>query len=250
VSALRSGHGHAEQQEEDSLESILGLVAGGDQAAFERLYDRVAGRVFGVARRVTRDPAQAEEVAQEVLVEVWRSAARFDPTRAAALTWILTIAHRRAVDRVRSAQAAADRDARAAGLGPAPAFDEVAEVVEARWEHEQVRRALTTLTDLQREAVTLAYYGGRTCREVAELLGVPVGSVKTRLRDGLIRLRDTLGVDDEPRPAHRDRHLRAPRVGQRPAARVRGTPGRVPTIKPASMGQQPSRQPNHHTAGP
>jgi RNA polymerase sigma-70 factor, ECF subfamily len=197
VSAPRSGHSHAEQQG-DSLESILGLVAGGDEAAFERLYERVAGMVFGVARRVTRDPAQAEEVAQEVLVEVWCTATRFDPARAAARTWILTMAHRRAVDRVRSAQAAADRDMRAGRLGPVPAFDEVAEVVEARLEHEQVRRALTTLTDLQREAVTLAYYQGRTCRDVAELLGVPSGTVKTRLRDGLIRLRDTLGADDEP----------------------------------------------------
>jgi RNA polymerase sigma-70 factor (ECF subfamily) len=213
VSALRSGHGHAERQEE-SLESILGLVAGGDQAAFDRLYDRVAGMVFGVARRVVRHPAQAEEVAQEALVEVWRTATRFDPARAAALTWILTIAHQRAVDRVRSARAAAERDERAGGLGPAPAFDQVAEVAEvpevsevpaagaARWGHERVRRALATLTDLQQEAVTLAYYGGRTCREVAELLGVPVEMVRTQLRDGLIRLRDTLGVDDEPRPAH------------------------------------------------
>jgi RNA polymerase sigma-70 factor (ECF subfamily) len=174
---------------------LLLQVARGDEAAFERLYDRMAGTVFGVVRRVVRDPAQSEEVAQEVLVEVWRTATRFDPGRGTALTWVLTMAHRRAVDRVRSAQAAADRDERVGELARTPAYDEVAEVVETRLEQEQVRRALGTLTDLQREAVTLAYYGGYTYREVAVLLDVPLGTVKTRLRDGLIRLRDTLGVD-------------------------------------------------------
>jgi len=195
VTALRPWRGRAEPQQGDSLEAVLAQVARGDEAAFERLYDRVAGMVFGVIRRVVRDPAQSEEVAQEVLVEVWRTATRFDPDRGAALTWLLTMAHRRAVDRVRSAQAATDRDERVGELERTPAYDEVAEIVEAKLEQEQVRRALSTLTDLQREAVTLAYYGGYTYREVAELLDLPLGTVKTRLRDGLIRLRDTLGVD-------------------------------------------------------
>jgi RNA polymerase sigma-70 factor, ECF subfamily len=177
-----------------SSEELLVLVAQGDQAAFERLYDRVAGQVLGVVRRVLRDPAQSEEVAQEVLVEVWRTAARFDADRGAAATWVLTIAHRRAVDRVRSAQAATDRDLRAAQLEHAAPYDEVSEQVQARLEREQVRHALGSLTDLQREAVQLAYYGGYTHREVAELLDVPLGTVKTRLRDGLTRLRDVLGV--------------------------------------------------------
>ena len=195
MTALRPWRGRAEPQQGDSLEAVLAQVARGDEAAFERLYDRVAGMVFGVIRRVVRDPAQSEEVAQEVLVEVWRTATRFDPDRGAALTWLLTMAHRRAVDRVRSAQAATDRDERVGELERTPAYDEVAEIVEAKLEQEQVRRALSTLTDLQREAVTLAYYGGYTYREVAELLDLPLGTVKTRLRDGLIRLRDTLGVD-------------------------------------------------------
>lgn len=195
MTVLRPWRARAEPQRADTLEELLLQVARGDEAAFERLYDRMAGTVFGVVRRVVRDPAQSEEVAQEVLVEVWRTATRFDPGRGTALTWVLTMAHRRAVDRVRSAQAAADRDERVGELARTPAYDEVAEVVETRLEQEQVRRALGTLTDLQREAVTLAYYGGYTYREVAVLLDVPLGTVKTRLRDGLIRLRDTLGVD-------------------------------------------------------
>jgi RNA polymerase sigma-70 factor (ECF subfamily) len=151
--------------------------------------------VFGVIRRVLRDPAQSEEVAQEVLVEVWRTASRFDPDKGSASTWVLTMAHRRAIDRVRSAQAATDREERVALRDHVPAFDQVAEQVESRLEQEQVRRCLSNLTDLQRESVTLAYYGGYTYREVGELLEVPLGTVKTRLRDGLIRLRDCMGVE-------------------------------------------------------
>ncbi|MFJ6214856.1 sigma-70 family RNA polymerase sigma factor [Streptomyces sp. NPDC092296] len=179
---------------EPALEELLGKVSRGDQQAYERLYDAVAGSVLGLVRRVLRDPAQSEEVAQEVMVEVWRCAARYDSGRGSVMAWVMTLAHRRAVDRVRSAQASADRDRRAASIGVGPAFDEVAEQVETRLEREQVRRCLRTLTQLQRESVNLAYYRGCTYREVAELLGVPLGTVKTRLRDGLIRLRDCLGV--------------------------------------------------------
>jgi len=178
----------------DSDEALLLEVARGDQAAYETLFDRVSGQVYGVVRRVVRDPAQSEEVAQEVLVEVWRTAARFDPTRGSAGTWILTMAHRRAIDRVRSEQASRDRNHRVGSAQHAREFDEVAEQVEVAFEHEQVRRALGSLTDLQREAVELAYYKGHTYREVASLLDTPLGTVKTRMRDGLIRLRDALGV--------------------------------------------------------
>jgi RNA polymerase sigma-70 factor (ECF subfamily) len=176
------------------LEELLGLVARGDQNAFSALYDAVSGPVLGLTRSLLRDPAQAEEVTQEVLVEVWRSAARFEPARGSAMAWIMTLAHRRAVDRVRSAQSASDREERAALLNRTPAFDQVTEQVEARLEREQVRRCMQTLTELQRQSVTLAYYRGRTYREVAELLQLPLGTVKTRLRDGLIRLRDCMGV--------------------------------------------------------
>ncbi|MGI5400123.1 sigma-70 family RNA polymerase sigma factor [Streptomyces sp. CA-135486] len=176
------------------LQQLLSLVARGDQEAFSRVYDAVCGPVLGLVRAVLRDPAQSEEVTQEVLIEVWRTAARFQPSRGSAMTWILTLAHRRAVDRVRSAQASTDRERRAALLAQTPAYDEVTEQVEARLEREQVRRCLRTLTELQRQSVTLAYYRGLAYREVAELLSVPLGTVKTRLRDGLIRLRDCLGV--------------------------------------------------------
>jgi RNA polymerase sigma-70 factor, ECF subfamily len=176
-----------------SLEGVIAEVARGDQAAFAVVYDRAAPAVLGAVRRVLRDPAQSEEVMQEVLLEVWRSAARFDPASGSASAWIATMAHRRAVDRVRSEQKASERELRAAAA--AVAYDEVVDAVETSLEHERVRRCLSGLTDLQREAVTLAYYGGYSYREVAALLGVAVGTVKTRMRDGLIRLRDCLGVE-------------------------------------------------------
>jgi RNA polymerase sigma-70 factor (ECF subfamily) len=179
---------------EPDLQDLMGGVALGDQQAFARLYDAVVGPVLGVVRSVLRDRAQSEEVTQEVLVEVWRSAARYRNDRGSVINWVLTLAHQRAVDRVRSVEASAAREHRAALLDHAPEYDEVTEQVEARLEREQVRRCLRTLTELQRQSVTLAYYRGLTYREVAESLALPLGTVKTRLRDGLIRLRDCLGA--------------------------------------------------------
>ena len=175
------------------LAGLLALVARGDQNAFAAVYDRSAAQVFGLVRRVIRDPAQSEEVTQEVMLEVWRSASRFDPHRGSAMAWLLTLAHRRAVDRIRSGQAAAEREVRAAAA-TGPGYDMVAEEVETRLDAQRVRRCLESLTDLQRESLTLAFYGGYTYREVASLLGVATGTVKTRMRDGLIRLRDCLGA--------------------------------------------------------
>lgn len=184
----------APREPEPDLPELLGHVACGDQEAFATVYESVAGPVLGLVRSILRDPAQSEEVAQEVLVEVWRCAARYRPERGSAMSWVMTLAHRRAVDRVRSAQAASDRENKAALLDRTPAFDEVTEQVEARLEREQVRRCMRTLTEVQRESVTLAYYRGLTYREVAGLLALPLGTVKTRMRDGLIRMRDCLGV--------------------------------------------------------
>ena len=178
----------------DTVEDLLIRVAGGDQRSFAELYDRIAPRVLGLIKRLLIDHSQSEEVAQEVFLEIWRTATRFDPQRGAALSWVLTMAHRRAVDRVRASQSSHDRDIKIGIRDVDREYDQVAESVEIRIEHERVKRAMTQLTELQREAITLAYYGGYSHSEVAKLLSIPIGTVKTRLRDGMIRLRDEMGV--------------------------------------------------------
>jgi len=190
--AFQPGPRPADGREED-LARLLARVARGDERAFEAVYEQLARPVYGLARKVVRDPAQSEEVAQEVLLEVWRTASRFDATRGSALTWAMTIAHRRAIDRVRSVSAATQREQKAGAVEP-PDAEAVEDTVAARLEAERVRRCLDSLTELQRESVTLAYYGGYTYPQVAALLGTALTAIKTRIRDGLIRLRDCLGV--------------------------------------------------------
>ncbi len=164
----------------------------GDERAFERLYDAIGGSVFGVVLRIVRDRAIAEEVTQEALVEVWRIAARYRTERGSARAWILTIAHRRAVDRVRSEQAHTDRLlAHGQHLGSTREEpDQVVDLAYGKWEAERVRAGLEKLTARQREALDLTYFKGYTNKELAEALGIPLGTAKARIRDGLIKLRD------------------------------------------------------------
>jgi RNA polymerase sigma-70 factor (ECF subfamily) len=177
-----------------SIESLLRDVAAGDRAAFAALYDRISSRVMGLVTRLLRDRAQSEEVTQEVFLEIWQQAAKFDANRGSGIAWVLTMAHRRAIDRIRASQKSHERDLRIGIRDMERDFDGVSETVEIRVENERVKRAMSRLTPLQREAVILAYYGGYSHSEMAEILAIPLGTVKTRLRDGMIRLRDELGV--------------------------------------------------------
>ncbi len=176
------------------LAELLKRAGRGDKNAFAELYDATSARVFGLAVRVVRDPAQAEEVAQESFLEIWRGSARFDADRGSAIAWMLTIVHRKAVDRVRSAEAASRRDTTYTRQNQSVDHDATADAAHASLEARRVRSALTSLTEVQREALELAYFGGYTHTEVASMLELPIGTAKTRIRDGLIRLRDVMGV--------------------------------------------------------
>jgi RNA polymerase sigma-70 factor (ECF subfamily) len=176
------------------LAELLKACGRGDQAAFAQLYDATSGRVVGLAVRVVRDAAQAEEVAQEAFLEIWKTSGRFDPAKGSPLGWLLTIVHRKAVDRVRSAEASTRRDTTYHQRNQPVEHDSTAEGATASLEARRVRGALQSLTPVQREALELAYFGGYTHTEVATMLELPVGTAKTRIRDGLIRLRDTMGV--------------------------------------------------------
>ncbi len=177
----------------DRASALLSAVARGDERAFADFYDLMAPLLFGVVLRVVRDPSQSEEVVQEAFATIWRQAPRFDATKGSAKSWACAIAHRRAVDVVRSVEASRRRDTERheqADLAPAS----VEELVTSRLDGERMRQAMDSLTDPQRAAIELAYDRGLTYREVAALLDIPEGTAKTRIRDGLIRLRDHLGV--------------------------------------------------------
>lgn len=176
------------------LAGLMNRVGSGDTEAFGELYDDIAPLVHGTSIKVLRDPDHAAEVTQEVLVEVWRAASRFDPVGGSVTAWVATIAHRRAVDRVRSVHSQRERDARAGIQDYSPPRDSVAEEAERNLERQQVMECMGALSPLQRTAVHSAYYDGLTYREVAERDGAALPTVKSRIRDGLKRLRRCLEV--------------------------------------------------------
>jgi RNA polymerase sigma-70 factor, ECF subfamily len=178
------------------LAELLKRAGRGDEAAFAEWYDATSARAFGLAVRVLRDRAQAEEVTQESYLDCWKHATRFDPSRGSAVSWLLTIVHRKAVDRVRSAEASTRRDTAYGQREQDVPHDVTAEAATASIEATRVRAALRDLTTKQREAVELAFLGGYTHTEVASMLDLPIGTAKTRIRDGLIRLRDALSVGE------------------------------------------------------
>ncbi|PZT68255.1 RNA polymerase subunit sigma [Streptomyces sp. SW4] len=177
------------------VDALLRRAAHGDEEAFAGVYDALARSVMGLACRVLRDEAQAEEVTQDVMVEVWRTADRYRPERGAARNWVLTLAHRRAVDRVRSVAAGRARELRAGVLEPERSFDAVVEEVEEREERRLLFRCVSRLDADLRLPLVLAYYEGLTYAEVADSLSVPAGTIKSRMRQGLRRLHKCLDAE-------------------------------------------------------
>jgi RNA polymerase sigma factor (sigma-70 family) len=173
-----------------SDEALVALAARSEQSALAELYDRYGRTAYGLALRVLRDQALAEDAVQEAFLTVWRTASRFMPERGKASTWILTLVHRRAVDAVRREQR---RRADSLDLAAEPAVEGVEEDAFLRLQRERVQAALRHLPDAQREALELAYYGGFTQSELAERLGQPLGTIKSRMFGGLSRMRELLG---------------------------------------------------------
>jgi RNA polymerase sigma-70 factor, ECF subfamily len=179
------------------LAAALRRCAAGDETAFAEVYDATSARAFGLAVRVLRDRAQAEDAVQEAYLQVWRQAARFDGGRGSAISWILMIVHGTAVNQVRSSQSRSTREEvfeRQSDPLRVGREDPTGAAVEASHDAARVREALGQLTDLQRTAIEMAYFDGRTHTEVAGIIGIPLGTAKTRIRDGLLRLRDVLAA--------------------------------------------------------
>jgi len=189
--------GRAGGREADAahLVDLMTRSARGHEDAFAELYDLTSSRIYAIVLRVLRSPDHAAEVTQEIYVEVWRQSSRYASTKGSVLAWMTTMAHRRAVDRVRSVSSDTARDEKYAFATADREIDHVWEGVEQRLDVDRVRKGMASLTPIQREALTLAYFGGYTQSQVAQLLKLPLGTVKTRIRDGLIGLRDALGVE-------------------------------------------------------
>lgn len=179
------------------LARLLRQVATGDQAAFARLYDLTCARVYGLAVRVCRDRAVAEDVLQETYLQVWRAADAFCPEQGSASSWLLTIAHRRAVDRVRSEVAARRREQEYSDENTPTAASDTVDLVVSREEGDAVRNCLAKLTDAQRESIALAYFGGLSYPEVAQRLRLGLPAVKSRIRDGMRKLRECMEVRND-----------------------------------------------------
>ncbi|GGO63802.1 RNA polymerase sigma factor SigK [Microbacterium nanhaiense] len=186
--------GAAHSDDGDVYDALLQRIARRDKPAFAALYDQLSPRVFGLVLRIVVDRAQSEEVLQEVFLEVWEKADRFAADRGRGRAWVFMIAHRRAVDRVKSAQASVDRDVRTGRRDLEVPFDAVAEDAEVRVEGERARAALDQLPAAQREVLAMAYFDGYSQSEIAVTLSTPLGTVKTRMRDGIARLRKAMGV--------------------------------------------------------
>ncbi|MBS1691804.1 MAG: sigma-70 family RNA polymerase sigma factor [Actinobacteria bacterium] len=176
------------------LDDLLRRVAHRDAEAFAAFYDHTRARVFGMVSRVLRDPGYSEETTQDVYLQVWRTAGSYDRAAGSPLAWLLTLAHRRAVDRVRSEQAAGQRESRYGAATVEPPVDHVAESVILSDERRRVADCLDSLTDLQREAIRLAYYDGLTYSQVSERLSANLATTKSRMRDGIRALRNCLGL--------------------------------------------------------
>lgn len=181
--------GRTEEQAE-----LLRRVAAGDEDAFARLYDATSAVVHGLVLRLVRSPELTAEVVQEVYLMAWQQAERFDAGRGTVLAWLCTMAHRRAVDRIRQSQRDRDRDQQYEIRQAEIPSDSTWSQVEQSLESGEVRAQLGALSALQREAVCLVYYRGYSHRQVAEHLDVPLGTAKARIRDGLNHLRSALGV--------------------------------------------------------
>ena len=192
--ATRADATPAREAEAAQLVELMRRSSAGEEQAFAKLYDLTSARIYGLVLRVLRAPDHAAEVTQEVYVEVWRQSARFSAEKGSVLAWMSTMAHRRAVDRVRAVTSEVARDDRYALQEVDREIDQVWDGVEQRLDSEQVRQGLSSLTQIQREALTLAYFGGYTHSQIAAVLKLPLGTVKTRIRDGLLGLRHALGV--------------------------------------------------------
>ncbi len=176
------------------LDALLRRVAQHDVDAFTAFYDNTRARVFGLVTRVLRDPGYSEETTQDVYLQVWRNASNYDPNAGSPISWLMTLAHRRAVDRVRSEQAASQRESRYGAANVDLPADRVAEAVIDLDERRQVTECLGSLTDAQRECIQLAYYDGLTYSQVSDRLSANLATIKSRMRDAIRGLRRCLGV--------------------------------------------------------